>query len=357
MGRPTKNTLKFVPSWRQWVGRIGGKMIRLGTDEDAARRKFDWLCRQSGDAPPVDPHATLGDVAASYVQWVAEKFPGRKKLVKEQLTKFVLFADAATPVHTLKAKTVDEWIAQRELADGTIRLYKAIILACLNWAARPLSKGGGEMIHENPLRGKLHLPETQSRGAESVWTKETFDQVCYFGSDAFVRVVKFLAWTGCRPSLLCRLEARHYNAKMGRMDVIDLAQSRKKLIPHLRLNDGARLMVEELVKENKGGKLFKNSFGGDWRSEALQIYLTNLMKKFKETKKLAWQPNLTVYGLRHTFATAYLAEFPNEIEYLRVLLGHKDYKMILKHYGHLVDGHSAVSDRLKGFDPFKRATS
>ena len=49
---------------------------------------------------------------------------------------------------------------------------------------------------------------------------------------------------------------------------------------------------------------------------------------------------------------AFLAEHPNEIEYLRVLLGHKDYQMILKHYGHLVDQTEQITKRLKNFDPF-----
>jgi integrase len=69
---------------------------------------------------------------------------------------------------------------------------------------------------------------------------------------------------------------------------------------------------------------------------------------------LPWQEGLCVYGLRHTFATSFLQQFPNEIEYLRVLLGHKDYKMILEHYGHLIDQHASAFRRLDGFDPFRR---
>jgi integrase len=61
-----------------------------------------------------------------------------------------------------------------------------------------------------------------------------------------------------------------------------------------------------------------------------------------------------VYGLRHTFATNFLQQFPNEIEYLRVLLSHKDYKMIFEHDGHLIDQHQAAFKRLEGFDPFKK---
>ena len=53
-------------------------------------------------------------------------------------------------------------------------------------------------------------------------------------------------------------------------------------------------------------------------------------------------------GLGHVFATRFLEQYPNEIEYLRVLLGHADYKMIFQHYGHLIDQHQAAFRRLEG---------
>jgi len=74
--------------------------------------------------------------------------------------------------------------------------------------------------------------------------------------------------------------------------------------------------------------------------------------KFKHSKDLDWPEGLCVYGLRHTFATNFLRQFPNEIEYLRVLLGHKNYKMIFAHYGHLIDEHASAFKRLEGFNPF-----
>ena len=51
---------------------------------------------------------------------------------------------------------------------------------------------------------------------------------------------------------------------------------------------------------------------------------------------------LSVYGLRHTFATQFIVQHPDKLEYLRELLGHKDLKMIRKHYGHLFDESAAL---------------
>jgi integrase len=59
-----------------------------------------------------------------------------------------------------------------------------------------------------------------------------------------------------------------------------------------------------------------------------------------------------IYGLRHTFATKFIAAHPDKLEYLRELLGQKDMKMIRKHYGHLFDEHSATHNVLNGFKVF-----
>ena len=80
---------------------------------------------------------------------------------------------------------------------GTERTYKAIILACLNWAA---DKKRGQLIAANPLRGLLELPEGGSRGAEVVWPKKTFDLILKVANPAFADVVRILAWTGACPT-------------------------------------------------------------------------------------------------------------------------------------------------------------
>ena len=72
-----------------------------------------------------------------------------------------------------------------------------------------------------------------------------------------------------------------------------------------------------------------------------------MMFKLKERLQNRMPPinlpaSLTVYGLRHTFATNFIKQHPDKLEYLRELLGHKDLKMIRKHYGHLFDEHSAM---------------
>ena len=356
MGRARKNTMSWVESWGQWTAYVDGRRHRLGKNEEEALGQFKFLCRQAGEGVEADLNVTISEVSLAFISDAAKQHSTeRLRIIKQQLPSFVAFVGPNFRVRDLRPQDVEKWLAQRTLTDSTIRLYMSIILACLNWAAKPVTLGGGELTVENPLRGRLKMPEGESRGAEAVWAPATFEQVLKVSNPAFANVVRILAWTGSRPGLVCNLEAKHFNTQHRRMDVEDFYKgrnSKKKYLKHLRLNQLAVDLVGEQVKKHPEGVLFPNAHGNPWTAASLQIYLSQLRTKFKETKKLDWQEGLCMYGLRHTFATAFLAEHPNEIEYLRVLLGHKDYKMILKHYGHLVDQAEQITKRMKDFDPF-----
>jgi len=354
-----KPKVNFTPFLGQYTCTIGGVFHRLGKDEEEAETQFKFLMRQAERGVEADPNVTFGEVADAYLDFVQENFCGdRYRHCKERLQEFKDCIGNGMKAKDVRPKHVDGWLAKKTLTSGSERLYKSIILACLNWAARPRTRKGGELIHENPLRGQLHLPLGESRGKDAVWTQETYEQVLRVASPAFADLVRILAWTGGRPSTIIRIEARHYNKRQSRWDCEDLYRGRsttKKYVKHIRLlNEAARALVERLNAQHPEGPIFRNSHGDPWEPDAPQIYLTNLRVKFKETKKLKWQEGLVVYGLRHTFATNFLQQYPNEIEYLRVLLGHKDYKMLFEHYGHLIDQHQAAFKRLEGFDPFKR---
>lgn len=353
-----KPKLNWTPCFNQYTCTIGGVFHRLGKDEEDAETQFKFLMRQAELEQNPDPNIAFSDLADRFLDYVeANHTPERYRHCKERLQEFKDHIGGHFRAKDLRPKHVEGWLKKKgKLTGGSERLYKSIILACLNWAAKPRSKKGGELIHENPLRGQLHLPQGESWGKEAVWTPETFEQVLKVASPAFSDLVRILAWTGARITTVIRIEARHYNKRQSRWDCEDLCHGRgnKKYVKHVRLlNDEARKLVERLNEKYPDGPIFRNSFGQPWDPDAPQIYLTNLRKRFTETKKLKWQEGLCVSGLRHVFATRFLEKFPNEIEYLRVLLGHSTYKMIFAHYGHLIDQHASAFKRLEGFDPIK----
>ena len=354
-GRPTK--LNWTPCYNQYTCTIDGKRHRLGQDKEKAERQFKFLMRQSERGAKPDPSITFHEVCDYFLEHVKEHHnPDRYRICSERLQEFKDHLGEGSRVKDLRQSHVNAWLkAKGKLTKGTERLYKSIILACLNWCARPKDRKGGELIVENPLKGQLHLPEGESRGKEVMWTKELIDQVLSVASPAFCDLVKILMWTGARPSTIIRIEARHYNKLQSRWDCEDLYEGRltkKKYVRFVRLlNDEARELVERLNEKYPTGPIFRNSFGKPWDGDAPQIYLHNLRTKFQHSKKLKWPDRLHVYALRHFFASNFLRQHPNDVEYLRVLLNHKDYKMIMKHYARLVDMDRAAFKRLEGFDP------
>src|SRR5262249_16284987 len=156
-------------------------------------------------------------------------------------------------------------------------------------------------------------------------------QVLKHANPAFADVVRILRWTGCRPSLVCKIEARHYNPVTKTWDVADLYPANprsKKKTRRVWLPKQAQELALRLNADRPEGPIFRNAAGTPWNSDALQIYLYNMMHKYKETKSLRWPDGLCVYGLRHSFATDFIRQHPDKMEYLRELLGHKDLEMI-----------------------------
>jgi len=353
--RGRKPRLNPPKSKGQYTTTIEKQFYRLGTDKAAAEEQFRFLLNKHDMGEVVDDNPRFAVIVDKWLIYVEKNHASeRHRLCHDRVEEFVKFVGLTTRVRDLRPRHVEEWLESKTdvKAAGTRRNYTAIILACLNWAA---DKKKGNMIAANPLRGRLELPEGGSRGEDAVWPKEIFDLVLKVSNPAFADVVRILAWTGSRPSVICKVEAQHYRKLWRLWDVDDLYKgktNRKKYVKRIRFLPQAVSLVERLNAEHPTGPIFRNSLGDPWTSDTLGVYLYQLRNKFKETKELDWPDGLCLYGLRHTFATAFLKDHPNEIEYLRVLLGHKDYKMIFQHYGHLVDQHDAISKKLENFDPF-----
>jgi integrase len=342
-------------NWTECLGQyttcIRGKRYRLGTDEDEAQQQFDFLMDQDGRIDEeLDPNPPFRHIADRWLDHVKQSFtPDRFRLCYARLKEFRDFIGRGTRIRELRPSHVESWLAAKPKTakPGTQRLYKAMILAPLNWAAKAREKGGGGLIPRNPLKGQLKLPEGESRGGEALWTDKIYKQVLQHANPAFGNVVQILRWTGCRPNLVCKVTAKHYNAVTKTWDVADLYRANsRKAIKRVWLPPQARELVLKLNGEHPEGPIFLNAFGKPWNPDAFQIYLYNMMHKFLETKDLKWPPGLCVYGLRHTFATDFIRQHPDKLEYLRELLGHKDLEMIRRHYGHLFDEHAAINDIL-----------
>ncbi len=348
-GRKAK--LNWTRSLGQFTTTIEGKFHRLGTDKTEAEKHFRFLQVKHDMDEPVASSPTFGEVADAWLDHVEQSYdPERYRGCKARINEFLAYLGKDIKVRDMRPRHVENWINEKPgvRTDGTRRLYKAMILAALNWAA----SGRVRMIAANPLRGKLALPEGGSRGGEAIWTPKIFKIVTDNVNARFADFLRALAWTGARPSTVRKIEAHHYRPHLKVWDVEDIYRGRKsnrKTVRRIWLSPQMVEMVERLNKEHPEGPIFVNTKDRKYSGDAVTMMLFKLKLRLKKRKPPILLPeDLTVYGLRHTFATQFIVQHPDKLEYLRELLGHKDLKMIRKHYGHLFDEsavlHGVLSD-------------
>lgn len=350
-----KPKLNWTPSRGQYTTTIGGKFHELGKDKEKAEREFRWLLHKHDLQEPVESNPTLEEVSRLWLEMVKEEHdPDRFRLCKARWEDFLQFVGRNKTVRDLRPRHLEDWIDGMKTVTkpGTKRQYKSMILAALNWAASKKVR----LIPSNPVKGLVELPEGDSRGGDVVWPDTIFKQVLRVANPAFADVVRILVWTGARPSTVCKVEARHYIPSLKLWDVEDMYRGRKskrKYVKRIWLPAPAIELVERLNSEHPEGPVFRNSKGDPWTSDTLGVYLYQLQHKFKESRKLKWPEGLCMYGLRHTFATNFIRDRPDKLEYLRELLGHKDLEMIRRHYGHLFDEHQAIHGILSSVSFFQ----
>lgn len=352
-GRPPK--LNWTKSLNQYTVTIAGKFHRLGTDEEEAKRQYDFLLTKHDMGEPADPNPPFSVLVDRWLEHVEQHHdPERYRCCKGRLEEFVEHIGVGLRVRDLRPRHVETWLKEKKpnvVKPGTIRLYKAMVLAVLNWAA---SKKAGRLIHANPLRGLLELPEGDSRGGEAVWTPEIFKIVTANVNARFAEFLRILALTGARPSVARKVEARHYIPDLKLWDVQDLYRGRKhskKYTRRIWLPPAARKIVERLNAEWPTGPIFRNTRGKPYTPDVVTMMMFKVRRRL-EKKGVKLPEGLCVYGLRHTFATNFIKEHPDKLEYLRELLGHKDMEMIRRHYGHLFDEHAALHGVLDKLNPF-----
>lgn len=212
--RGRKPQLNWQKSKGEYTTTIENHFYRLGTDKDEAEEQFRFLLNKHDQGEPADQNPLFCVVVDKWLKFVKQHHdPERHRLCYDRLEEFGKYVGPAIRVRELRPRHVANWLESKSdvKAPGTIRNYTAIILACLNWAA---NKKKGNLIAANPLRGLLELPEGGSRGEEVVWPKKVFDLVLEVANPAFSDVVRILAWTGARPSTICKVEARHYRPKL-----------------------------------------------------------------------------------------------------------------------------------------------
>jgi integrase len=132
--------------------------------------------------------------------------------------------------------------------------------------------------------------------------------------------------TGCRYGELCRLRVRDFaNGKLA------IQKSKTGKPRHVRLTDEGRKFFEQLTvgRDCDEWLLINRRLGREWRKSEQARPMRNACVRAKI-------PPLGIHQMRHTYASlAVMGGVPLIV--VADNLGHKDTRMVEKHYGHLTD--------------------
>jgi integrase len=232
-------------------------------------------------------------------------------------------------VRELKACHVNEWMQSKPWNESTQSIASSVILAALNWAAKPEQ----ELLDRNPIRG-MKRPAIRSRGGDAVMEDGDF-QTLFDNAPPWIQdALFFLRQTGTRPVNLARIEARGIDAA-NRCVRIEEHKTRAKtgrqlVIP---LTQAALALLLRLAERYPDGPLFRNRQGKPLDGERFKTAFKTVKEKL-ERKGIALKGTAIAYGIRHAFATNLLKKDVPEAK-VAFAMGHSDGRMLHKHYSHL----------------------
>lgn len=158
--------------------------------------------------------------------------------------------------------------------------------------------------------------------------------------DDFRYLTQAALQTGARYGELIRLQVHDFNPDAG---TVAIRQSKSGKPRHVVLTEEGTEVFRRLCAGRAGGELmFRKNDGGPW----LKSHQVRPMVAACERAKI--KPAIGFHGLRHTWASLAVM---NGVPLLVVAknLGHKDTRMVEKHYGHLAP--SYVADAIRAGAP------
>lgn len=106
----------------------------------------------------------------------------------------------------------------------------------------------------------------------------------------------------------------------------------------LFLIEGAKSIVDRLIKLNPTGPILLNTRGISWTKDSIKCRLNRV------SKRLGFR--VVAYGIRHSFATNALIKGVDPIS-VSHLLGHKSTRMVSEVYSHLATNPQFLKEQAK----------
>jgi integrase len=168
----------------------------------------------------------------------------------------------------------------------------------------------------------------------------------------FRKLVQAALESGCRYGELGRLQVKDFNPDTG---TISIRTSKAGKPRHVVLTDEGQAFFRQLCIGRRGDELMLlKAGGGPWGRSHQEKPMAAAVRRARIA------PPISFHALRHTWASlSVMAGMPLMI--VAQNLGHKDTKMVQRHYGHMSRDHVVDAIRAHapkfGFKPDKKVTA
>lgn len=322
MSKQSLPKMWFRASHGTYFVTTGGKQVNLGSDEQAAIRKYGQILAGATSHLPKD------DI--TFVNLVKEHFHNedfKSEKTKDAYRNTMWVINAWFPQQLLaedvRAFAVTKWLDRQDLGPAAYNKRVSHVLRVLNWgvamgyiSTNPVS--GIKKKQEN-IREDFIPPELLLEFVEAIPNQEgRFLARFMLETGARVREVRFLTWEDYDPKRRCFTLLRENSKGKKKKRVIFCSQVAHDIVTHMRtLNDNVYLFV--------------NTRGTQWTPQSMK----NMFDRAATTIGLDFKVCGTV--LRHSFAHHRLTQ-GQDVATVSKLLGHSSTDMVYKIYGHLDKG-------------------
>jgi len=230
-----------------------------------------------------------------------------------------------------EAKKIDA-AEQKRRRKATVNRVIAMLKACLNYA---------HARQKTPSRDAWSGLKKFSRvdGARLRWlTVDESKRLLNACSPSLRKLVQAGLMTGCREGELLALRARDLDPHTDTLLIADSKSGKPRRVPLTK--EGVSVFDALTAGRKPDDPLFERTEGQPWH----RVAVIRAMQDACATAKI--DPPATFYTLRHTYAS-HLVQQGTPLIYVASALGHRDTRMVEKHYGHFAPSHVADTIRAK----------
>jgi len=327
----------------------GRQVLSFAQAQAAARQQAVVYAQQAqGIADPTT--FTVADALQDYLEWMEHH---RKSAhdARCRVNALILPALGHRKVIQLTATHIRQWLNDlvntpaKHRAPATdpdaIRKRKATANRTLNLLKAALNRAWreGQVADDGAWRRVKPFPQVSA--ARLRWlTLEEAQRLVNASGPGLRELVQTALMTGCRFGELARLVTSDFNPESGLLRVAESKSGRSRHV--VLTEEGATLMTRLTRGKARDEPLLNPRPGQSWTPNLYQRPL----QRACENARI--DPPISLHGLRHTYASlSVMAGMPLLV--LATNLGHRDTRMVERHYGHLAP--SYVHDAVRAHAP------